>query len=139
MKTIYSLANLTQSESLPLRVNEVIFKNIASDSLLFLAGTWADLKLGNEADVITYTSLMHAMAFVKAHQSKNPPDFQCIVPALISTLLSSNRLVRRAAIDCIASISELTSAIESKGIYAFDEVYGKDSGALTTFHLLVDF
>ena len=129
MRTLYSLANFTAKDDyLPFRLNEIIFKSLASDSLIFLAGIWADLKQDSVAvDQLTYTSLKQASAFFKANVSDNPRDFQCMIPAVIATLLSPNRLVRRAAIDCVEILSQISSAADNKGIYAYDEVYGKDS------------
>lgn len=133
MRLIYATVNLIPgSSTLSTQINQALFNTLTSTTLMFLAGIWTDPRQGGEIDCLRYTSLRHAGAFIKAHQSATPPDFQCIIPAIISTLSCSDRRVRTAAIDCMAALSDLSSATEPKEVYAYDLIYGSNSCTLIT-------
>ena len=55
-------------------------------------------------------------------------DFQTVLPAMLVMLQSSDAGVRDGAIRCIAVIVKLSYSKEAETVYAFDAIYGSNSG-----------
>ena len=136
LRAVYRLSN--SSASLPLlstHLLRTLFINLGDDALAFLAGVWLtasepadDHKPEAEAP-IQYAALRHAGAFLEAHvATRRTVDFQTVLPAMLVALQSRDASVREAAVRCIAVVVKLSFSSEAEGVYAFDAIYGADSG-----------
>lgn len=135
LRSVYRLSN--SSASLPLlstHLLRTLFINLGDDALSFLTGVWLTAS-GHSQDGegeahIQYAALRHAGAFLEAYvEAKRTLDFQTVLPAMLVTLQSADAGVREAAVRCIAVIVKLSFASEAEGVYAFDAIYGAESGA----------
>ena len=83
---------------------------------------------GIDAETTRYIALRHALAFIRAKTSDVVTDFQTILPSFLIPLQSSDRRVRSAVMDCVATLAAAVSKPTS--VYAYDAVYGPASGEL---------
>lgn len=84
MRLTYATVNLIPgSSTLSTQINQVLFNTLTSTTLVFLAGVWTDSRQGGEIDCLRYTSLRHAGAFIKPHQS----DHECYGERSLVTVL----------------------------------------------------
>lgn len=126
LRAVYSSVNSAlSSNALASYINHSLFRQLGVDSLLFLAGLWL-----HASEAIKYVALRHTSAFLRAHSSETPVDFQTILPALLCALQSSDRRVRDASLECIAILSQASVAAKSSAVYAYEQVYGPSSVSL---------
>jgi len=135
MATVYALANT--ASALPLLsayLLRAMFISLKGNILVFLAGVWSPSFKDASAETrtqIQLAALAHASAFLIAHEAAQEPiDFQTIVPSILAVLESPSQPVRAAAIRCLSVLGQLSQAGKPKTIYAFDTVYGIQSGEL---------
>ena len=127
MRAVYSAVNTTSSNlKFVMHVNQKLFEQLQVDSLLFLAGLWM-----HAIESTKYVALRHALAFFGAHSSNVVVDFQTVIPALVCTLQSTDKRIREAAMECIATLAKSTSsAAKPAVVYAYEQVYGQASATL---------
>ncbi|KZT53175.1 hypothetical protein CALCODRAFT_60703 [Calocera cornea HHB12733] len=102
-----------------------LFSSLRDDSLLLLAGIWADDS--SSAEVRT-SALSHGRAILQSHNSGDLVDFQAIVPSLLVALSDGSRLVRSAAVKACKTLAEMYSAgRKPKAVFAIDHLYGDES------------
>ena len=133
-RAIYALANSSSTtHTLSTSLLKALFLNLRGQTLLFLAGVWTSSILSDMDSVtLPHAALFHGAAFLRAQvaDGDHPHDFQGIVPSLLIALRSRQHIVRSAAMDCVAIISESSSSAKgSPTIYALDSVYGNSSSA----------
>ncbi|CCM00706.1 uncharacterized protein FIBRA_02746 [Fibroporia radiculosa] len=137
MRAVYSLSN--SSPRLPLlstNLLRILFTNLADEALTFLAGVWLSPPGVTEVhkemrDHVILSALGHAKAFLEAHiAAEHWLDFQTILPAVLVIVQHANLRVREAALRVIAIITHLSLSKNIFAVYAFDTIYGDDSGAL---------
>ncbi|KXN83997.1 U3 small nucleolar RNA-associated protein 10 [Leucoagaricus sp. SymC.cos] len=130
MRAVYNLAN--RSSSLPVLTScllRILFLNLKSEALAFLAGVWTTENPSSSTSAEYYSSLQeialrHAAAFLEAHVLEDDGvDFQTVVPALLIALQNNANGVRKAAAECLNRI-RLISERKLKRVYKFDIVYG---------------
>lgn len=133
---MYRLSN--SSPSLPLlstHLLRALFVNLGDDALAFLVGVWLTAAGEGAQDAqdgavhIQYAALRHACAFLEAHvATQRTVDFQTVLPAMLVMLQSADAGVRDAALRCIAVVTKLPFSKEVEAVYAFDTIYGADTG-----------
>ncbi len=126
LRAVYRLSNSSASlHLLSTHLLRTLFMNLGDDALAFLAGVW----LTADEDHIQYAALRHAGAFLEAHvATKRTVDFQTVLPAMLVMLQSADAGVRDGAVRCIAVVVKLSYSETAEAVYAFDEIYGSDSG-----------
>jgi U3 small nucleolar RNA-associated protein 10 len=133
LQRLYGIANA--SALLPLlstNLLRALFISLGPDTLLFLTGissiTAPTSALGSKEERIAHAALSHAVAFFAAHQgASGPTDFQTVVPSLIVDLQTESRIVREAALECLALVNRLVQTGKPESVYAMDDVYGHHS------------
>ena len=129
----YSIVNAVATNiNLAIRANHVIFETFGSDSLCFLASIWTSpvMASGVDQDATRYIALRHASAFIRGQDAERPVDFQVVLPSLLVALQASDKRIRAAAMECITHTAASNSGSRPTSIYAFDQVYGSDSGGI---------
>ena len=133
MATIYALANV--ASTLPLLsayLLRALFISLKDNALVFLAGVWSSTFKDASVEAqtqIQLAALAHASAFLIAYEeAQEPIDFQTIVPSILGILESPSQSVRAAAVQCLSAIGRLSQAGKPKAVYAFDAIYGVQSG-----------
>ncbi|EJD05052.1 uncharacterized protein FOMMEDRAFT_105292 [Fomitiporia mediterranea MF3/22] len=133
MRVVYTTINAISSNlNFVSRSNHALFETFGSESLLFLASVWVSPEMieGADPNTISYVALRHASAFLRAQSTDKPIDFQLVLPALLAALQASDRRVRAAAMECVASMAGLSVASKPGSVYAYDRVYGAASARL---------
>ncbi len=130
VRQVYRLATTASNSSslLSAYLTQSLFVSLSSDALLFLAGIWLN---SSDSAVLRYTALRHATAFLEAHVSLGCCiDFQTVLPSVLVMVGEDDAKVRGAAVECLAGFVRVSSKDVKKpsGVYAFDTVYGSDSG-----------
>ncbi|KAG1852147.1 hypothetical protein DFJ58DRAFT_791745 [Suillus subalutaceus] len=71
-------------------------------------------------------ALLHALAFLRGHNSDNAVDFQTVLPSFIAVLMDArtDKQGRTLIFECI---SVLASTSERKHVYGLDTIYGAES------------
>ena len=133
MATVYALANT--ASALPLLsayLLRALFISLKENALAFLAGVWSSTSKVVSTETlaqIQLAALAHAAAFLIAHESAQESiDFQTTIPSILAVLESPSRPVRTAAVQCLSVLGQLSQAGKPKAVYAFDTVYGVQSG-----------
>ena len=133
MKNVYKLANSSTSlPTLSIALLRAQFMNLGEDAFAFLAGVWLSHDRPDRSYIrYSRAALCHAAAFLAAHEhAEQTVDFQTILPAVLVTLQDGDRSIRAAAVECIVLIAKLSDRSKATAVYAFDTIYGKDSGVL---------
>lgn len=130
MRAVYNLANCLSFPVLTSSLLRILFCNLKSDALVFLAGVWTlESPMSADNSFLHEIALRHAAAFLEAHVLEDDGvDFQTIVPALLIALQSAIGGVRKAAVECLNRI-RLISEKKLKNVYKFDMIYGDAKGA----------
>lgn len=128
----YALANsCSATHLLSTSLLKALFINLREQALLFLAGVWTSIILSDvEAVNLPHAALFHGAAFLRAQvaDTDHLHDFQVVLPSLLIALRSKQQIVRSAAMDCVAIVSQSSSlATASPTVYALDSVYGNNS------------
>ncbi|KAJ3856701.1 armadillo-type protein [Lentinula lateritia] len=142
LQQLYLFANTTMGFGSPqarIHVIRTLFANLGGEVGVFLSSIWlrfcckSDTK---DEDLSTLGSfaLYHLAAFLQAHTITPPAgevvvDFQILVPMVVIALSSSVQEVRKAAVECLSTLTVLSVGENNKRkkfdvVYAFDRVYG---------------
>lgn len=129
MRAVYNLANRPSFPVLTSSLLHILFVNLKSDALVFLAGVWtSESPMLIDNSFLHEIALRHAAAFLEAHVLEDDGvDFQTIVPALLIALQGAIGSVREAAVECLSRI-RLISEKKLKNVYKFDIIYGDAKG-----------
>ncbi|KAJ3806976.1 armadillo-type protein [Lentinula aff. lateritia] len=144
LQQLYLFANTTMGFGSPqarIHVIRTLFANLGGEVGVFLSSIWlrfcckSDTK---DEDLSTLGSfaLYHLAAFLQAHTITPPAgevvvDFQILVPMVVIALSSSVQEVRKAAVECLSTLTVLSVGENNKRkkfdvVYAFDRVYGNE-------------
>ncbi|KAJ3917389.1 hypothetical protein F5877DRAFT_44742 [Lentinula edodes] len=141
LQQLYLFANTTMSGSPQARIHVIrtLFANLGGEVGVFLSSIWLQFCCKSDTedeDISTLGSfaLYHLAAFLQAHTitpsaGKAVVDFQILVPMVVIALSSSVQEVRKAAVECLSTLTVLSVDGNNKRkkfdvVYAFDRVYG---------------
>ncbi|KZT23010.1 hypothetical protein NEOLEDRAFT_1180414 [Neolentinus lepideus HHB14362 ss-1] len=135
MRKVYNFANSSSAQPvLTSSILRALFINLGDDSLVFLAGVWTSSdqsEEGMDLQRIREAALLHSAAFLAAHAgTEKAVDFQTILPSVLVALQDTETGVRRAAVECISVIRNLSDAAEASSIYDCETIYGPSSSEL---------
>lgn len=131
-RSLYRLSNSTSSQPLvSTLIIQGLFGTIGNEALQFLAGIWLTAENYAAFSPAQFAALRHATAYLEAHYSAQRfMDFQLILPALLVTLTHGDRRIREAGLESITALFRLSQANKPSSIYAFDAIYGPNSGRM---------
>ncbi|KAJ3863958.1 armadillo-type protein [Lentinula novae-zelandiae] len=142
LQQLYLFANTTMGFGSPqarIHVIRTLFANLRGEVGVFLSSIWLQFCCKSDTedeDTSTLGSfaLYHLAAFLQAHTitpstGKAVVDFQILVPMVVIALSSSVQEVRKAAVECLSTLTVLSIDGNNKRkkfdvVYAFDRVYG---------------
>ncbi|KAG1775600.1 hypothetical protein EV702DRAFT_421745 [Suillus placidus] len=127
MQNLYAVAVASGSATpsqLSTHLIQAIFLNLRDTSLMFLLGVL--LARSPALERVRTRALLHALAFLRGHNSDNAVDFQTVLPSFIAVLMDArtDKQGRALIFECI---SVLASTSERKHIYGLDTIYGAES------------
>lgn len=145
MQQVYICINTNVGSVSPqarMYIIRALFSNLGGEAGVYLAGVW--LRFGSrflsqnvvdEDDVtLSIAALSHLAAFLQAHLAlpsgqTGAVDFQTLLPAVVLGLSSPLLDIRKAAVECLGVLKELSVKTGGKGkkfdaVYAFDRIYG---------------
>ncbi|KAG1896221.1 uncharacterized protein F5891DRAFT_1054817 [Suillus fuscotomentosus] len=127
MQNLYAVAvasgSITPSQ-LSTHLIQALFLNLRDTSLMFLLGVL--LAQSPTLERVRTRALLHALAFLRGHNSDNAVDFQTVLPSFIAVLMDArtDKQGRALIFECI---SVLASTSERKHVYGLDTIYGAES------------
>lgn len=146
MQQLYICINTNLGSASPqarMYIIRALFSNLGGEAGVYLTGVW--LRFGyrflsenvvDEDDGVTLSiaTLSHLTAFLQAHLAlpsgqTGAVDFQTLLPAVVLGLSSPLLDIRKAAVECLGVLKELSVKTGGKGkkfdaVYAFDRIYG---------------
>ncbi|KAG1720632.1 hypothetical protein EDB19DRAFT_1775930 [Suillus lakei] len=127
MQNLYAVAVASGSSTpsqLSTHLIQALFLNLRDASLLFLLGVL--LARSPALERVRTRALLHALAFLRGHNSDNAIDFQTVLPSFIAVLMDArtDKQGRTLVFECI---SVLASTSERKHVYGLDTIYGAES------------
>ncbi|KAJ4466217.1 armadillo-type protein [Lentinula lateritia] len=144
LQQLYLFANTTMGFGSPrarIHVIRTLFANLGGEVGVFLSSIWlrfcckSDTEDEDTSTLGTF-ALYHLAAFLQAHAITPPAgkavvDFQILVPMVVIALSSSVQEVRKAAVECLSTLTVLSVDENNKRkkfdvVYAFDRVYGNE-------------
>ena len=130
LRAVYTLANSTATlPTLSTHLIRALFINLGDEALKFLVGVSLHSNAASRATAAEFAALRHAAAFLEAHfATQRCIDFQTVLPAFLIALQHSDRRIREAALECVSALARLSQTQKPTGIYAFDAIYGTNSG-----------
>ncbi|KAG0706218.1 hypothetical protein DFH29DRAFT_902720 [Suillus ampliporus] len=130
MQNLYAIA-VASGSSTPSQLStyliQALFLNLRDASLLFLLGVL--LARSPALERVRTRALLHALAFLRGHNSDNAVDFQTVLPSFVAVLMDArtDKQGRALIFECI---SVLASTSERKHVYGLDTIYGAESAHL---------
>ncbi|KAG2130333.1 hypothetical protein DEU56DRAFT_815464 [Suillus clintonianus] len=130
MQNLYAVS-VASGSSTPSQLStyliQALFLNLRDASLLFLLGVL--LARSPVLERVRTRALLHALAFLRGHNSDNAVDFQTVLPSFIAVLMDArtDKQGRALVFECI---SVLASTSERKHVYGLDTIYGAESAHL---------
>ncbi|KAF9078300.1 armadillo-type protein [Rhodocollybia butyracea] len=154
MQRLYLCTNTMMLSSAPqarMHVISALFTSLGAEAGVFLVGVWLNSGLKSNKDEDTPLSsavLSHLSAFLQAHLKLvsgegRAVDFQTLLPTIIIALSNPSQDVRKAAVECLSILKELSVSDDGKGrkfeeVYAFDRVYGDNQNGSELQYLFPD-
>ncbi|KIK65016.1 hypothetical protein GYMLUDRAFT_39424 [Collybiopsis luxurians FD-317 M1] len=158
MQQLYVFANLALASGAPqarIHVIRVLFANLGGEAGVFLASVWLRFGFGHvspltgaldneDRTALSAPALYHLSAFLQAHATLSSGiDFQTLLPSVVLALSNSEQEIRKAAVDCLVLLKELSVSETGKGkkfdvVYAFDRVYGNNKNEAELQYLSPD-
>ncbi|KAG1807089.1 uncharacterized protein BJ212DRAFT_1387903 [Suillus subaureus] len=127
MQDLYVIAVASGSATpsqLSTHLIQALFLNLRDTSLMFLLGVL--LSRSPALERVRTRAILHALAFLRGHNSHNAVDFQTVLPSFIAVLMDArtDKQGRALIFECI---SVLASTSERKHVYGLDTIYGAES------------
>ncbi|KAL0952425.1 hypothetical protein HGRIS_006698 [Hohenbuehelia grisea] len=126
LRSIYTTVNTSFPSTLTTLILTTLFSNLGGDALAFLCG----LSVASDTDSLRAVALRHAAASLQANLlGEQALDFQTVLPAFLVALQSQDAVLRQAAFECV-SLLNASAQRSFSAVYAFDSVYGDNTGDL---------
>ncbi|KAG1761179.1 hypothetical protein EDD22DRAFT_897736 [Suillus occidentalis] len=127
MQNLYAVAVASGSATpsqLSTHLIQALFLKLKDTSLMFLLSVL--LARSPPLERVRTRALLHALAFLRGHNSDNAVDFQTVLPSFIAVLMDArtDKQGRTLIFECI---SVLASTSERKHVYGLDTIYGAES------------
>ncbi|KAG2757731.1 hypothetical protein P692DRAFT_20824545 [Suillus brevipes Sb2] len=127
MQNLYAVAVASGSATpsqLSTHLIQALFLNLKDTSLMFLLSVL--LAQSPPLERVRTRALLHALAFLRGHNSDNAVDFQTVLPSFIAVLMDA-RTDKQGRVLIFECISVLASTSERKHVYGLDTIYGAES------------
>ncbi|KAG1826382.1 hypothetical protein EV424DRAFT_1345692 [Suillus variegatus] len=127
MQNLYAVAvasGSTTPSHLSTHLIQALFLNLRDMSLMFLLGVL--LVQSPALEHVRTRALLHALVFLRGHNSDNAVDFQTVLPSFIAMLMDA-RTDKQGHALIFECISMLVSTLERKHVYGLDTIYGAES------------